>query len=143
MDEDAIAKAVKAAAGLGLLRAAVITHLDPDWPGEVREHPTANMHPSANTGVPSRAATVFLDAPAAARGSSDGLPSEQERTATATGSPPVLSRLPSTARKVRGVVVLCTDRAPLQSYCNQVFPDHIRTLGSRAVPVSSHTSADF
>jgi hypothetical protein len=33
MDEDAIAKAVKAAAGLGPLRAAVITHIGPDWPG--------------------------------------------------------------------------------------------------------------
>ncbi len=33
MDEDAIAKAVNAAAGLGPLRAAVITHIGPDWPG--------------------------------------------------------------------------------------------------------------
>jgi len=33
MDEDAIAKAVKVAAGLGPLRAAVITHIGPDWPG--------------------------------------------------------------------------------------------------------------
>jgi NAD(P)-dependent dehydrogenase (short-subunit alcohol dehydrogenase family) len=33
MDEDAIAKAVKAGAGLGPLRAAVITHIGPDWPG--------------------------------------------------------------------------------------------------------------
>jgi len=33
MDEDAIATAVKAAAGLGPLRAAVITHIGPDWPG--------------------------------------------------------------------------------------------------------------
>src|SRR5215207_8605012 len=33
MDEDAIAKAVKAAAGLGPLRAAVITHIGPEWPG--------------------------------------------------------------------------------------------------------------
>jgi nucleoside-diphosphate-sugar epimerase len=33
MDEDAIAKAVKAAAGLGPLRAAVITHIGPGWPG--------------------------------------------------------------------------------------------------------------
>jgi NAD(P)-dependent dehydrogenase (short-subunit alcohol dehydrogenase family) len=33
MDEDAIAKAVKAAAGLGPLRAAVITDIGPDWPG--------------------------------------------------------------------------------------------------------------
>ena len=30
MDEDAIAKAVKATAGLGPLRAAVITHIGPD-----------------------------------------------------------------------------------------------------------------
>jgi hypothetical protein len=30
---DAIAKAVKAAAGLGPLRAVVITHIGPDWPG--------------------------------------------------------------------------------------------------------------
>jgi NAD(P)-dependent dehydrogenase (short-subunit alcohol dehydrogenase family) len=33
MDEDAIANAVKAAAGLGPLRAAVITHIGADWPG--------------------------------------------------------------------------------------------------------------
>ena len=33
MDEDAIANAVKAAASLGPLRAAVITHIGPDWPG--------------------------------------------------------------------------------------------------------------
>jgi uncharacterized protein YbjT (DUF2867 family) len=33
MDEDAIATAVKVAAGLGPLRAAVITHIGPDWPG--------------------------------------------------------------------------------------------------------------
>lgn len=33
MDEDAVAKTVKAAAGLGPLRAAVITHIGPDWPG--------------------------------------------------------------------------------------------------------------
>jgi NAD(P)-dependent dehydrogenase (short-subunit alcohol dehydrogenase family) len=32
MGEDAIAKAVKAAAGLGPLRAAVIAHIDPDCP---------------------------------------------------------------------------------------------------------------
>ena len=31
--EDAIATAVKAAAGLGPLRADVITHIGPDWPG--------------------------------------------------------------------------------------------------------------
>jgi NAD(P)-dependent dehydrogenase (short-subunit alcohol dehydrogenase family) len=34
MDEDAIAEAVKAAAGLGPLRAAVITHIGPHAPGE-------------------------------------------------------------------------------------------------------------
>jgi NAD(P)-dependent dehydrogenase (short-subunit alcohol dehydrogenase family) len=33
MDEDAIAKAVKVATGLGPLRAAVITHIGPDRPG--------------------------------------------------------------------------------------------------------------
>jgi NAD(P)-dependent dehydrogenase (short-subunit alcohol dehydrogenase family) len=33
MGEDSIAEAVKAAAGLGPLRAAVITHIGPDWPG--------------------------------------------------------------------------------------------------------------
>jgi NAD(P)-dependent dehydrogenase (short-subunit alcohol dehydrogenase family) len=32
-NEDAIATAVKAAAGLGLLHAAVINHIGPDWPG--------------------------------------------------------------------------------------------------------------
>lgn len=33
MDEDAIAKTVKTGARLGPLRAAVITHIGPDWPG--------------------------------------------------------------------------------------------------------------
>jgi NAD(P)-dependent dehydrogenase (short-subunit alcohol dehydrogenase family) len=56
--EDAIAKAVKTAAGLGPLRAAVITHIGPDWPGgrgparmldrEGVRHPLAKVAPVIN-----------------------------------------------------------------------------------------------
>jgi hypothetical protein len=41
MDEDAVAEAVKAVAGLGPLRAAVITHIGPDWPGGRGPRPDA------------------------------------------------------------------------------------------------------